>query len=241
MIKFGIRQPFDKIEQIEERYAYLNVPVEVALPYYWDIYKPVRGHLAKIAEKIKSYNVTVLSIHAVQAPITDGKFRIWGKEIAEFAKALGVKTITLHPNNVNKNKVVQEETLKNLEYITEMYDGKVVFCIETFEGKRRVFTPAEIVEFNLPMTLDTAHIRDDEKVWSLLKHYKENILNIHLSARKNDLQHLPIDGFCKEIVSYLIKNKWSGNVILEYLSEFRGQMITDLESLKINIEAWSLY
>jgi len=236
MIKFGIRESFERIEQVEERYAHLNVPVEVALPYYWDIYEPVREHLAKIGEKIKSYNAMVLSIHAVQAPITDGKFKIWGKEIIDFAKALGVRTVTLHPNNVNKDKVVQEEALKNLEYVTELYNGEIVFCIETFEGKRRVFTPDEIVSFNLPMTLDTSHIRDNEKIWSLLKGYMDNILNIHLSARKGDKQHLPIDSFCKEVVSYLIKNKWSGNVILEYLPEFHGQIITDLASLKINAE-----
>ncbi len=99
MITFGIRQSFDRIEQVEERYANLGVPVEVALPYYWDIYEPVRRHLAEIADwpegrglssnkqsqKIKSYGTTVLSIHAVQAPITDEKFKIWGKEIADFA------------------------------------------------------------------------------------------------------------------------------------------------------------
>jgi len=67
MIKFGIRQSFDRIEQVEERYTNLYVPVEVALPYYWDIYEPVREHLTKIAEKIKSYGTKVLSIHAVQA------------------------------------------------------------------------------------------------------------------------------------------------------------------------------
>ena len=30
MITFGIRQSFDRIEQVEERYANLGVPVEVA-------------------------------------------------------------------------------------------------------------------------------------------------------------------------------------------------------------------
>jgi sugar phosphate isomerase/epimerase len=89
------------------------MPIEVALPYYWDIYEPVRRHLSEIAEKIKSYNATVLSIHAVQTPITDEKFKIWGKEIADFAMMLVVKTITLHPNNINKDKDVQEKTLKN--------------------------------------------------------------------------------------------------------------------------------
>ncbi len=232
MIRFGIRQSFDRIEQVEERYANLNAPVEVALPYYWDIYEPVRRHLAEIAEKIKSYGTTVLSIHAVQAPITDEKFKIWGKEIADFAKTLGVKTITLHPNNINKDKVVQEKALKNLEYFTDLYKDEIVFCIETFEGKRRVFTPDEIASFNLPMTLDTSHIREDEKAWSLIKGYKERILNVHLSARDGARQHLPVDDFCKEVVRYLIDSKWTGNVILEYLFEFHDQMSKDLELLK---------
>jgi hypothetical protein len=83
----------------------LSVPVEVALLYYWGIYEPVKGHLVEVAKKIKSYSTEVLSIHAVQAPITDERFREWGKEIADFANVL------------------------------------IVFCIETFEGKRRVFTP----------------------------------------------------------------------------------------------------
>ena len=232
MIKFGIRQSFDRIEQIEERYSKIKVPVEVALPYYWDIYEPVRPHLGAIAGKIKSYGTQVISVHAVQAPITDEKFKIWGKEIADFAKALGVRTVTLHPNNVNKDKRVQEKALRNLEYFTSLYNSEIIFCIETFQGKRRVFTPDETVSFNLPMTLDTSHIRDDEKIWSLLKVYKHNILNVHLSAREGSRQHLPIDDFCREIVKYLIENKWEGNVILEYLPEFHGQMLSDLGSLK---------
>lgn len=232
MMKFGIRQSFDRIEQVEERYMYLSVPVEVALPYYWDIYEPVRRHLSEIAEKIKSYNMVVLSIHAVQAPITDERFREWGKEIADFAKSLGVRTITLHPNNVSKDKTAQDEVLRNLEYFSGLYNGEVTFCIETFEGKRRVFTPDEIVRLNLPMTLDTSHVRDNEKIWSLLKGYKENILNVHLSAREGNRQHLPIDSFCKEVVHYLIDNKWEGNVVLEYLFEFHDQMLSDFKMLE---------
>lgn len=68
MIKFGIRQSFNTIEQVEERYSNLDVPVELALPYYWDIYEPIRGHLRGIADRIRNYRTEVLSIHAVQAP-----------------------------------------------------------------------------------------------------------------------------------------------------------------------------
>ncbi len=232
MIKFGIRQSFDRIEQIEDRYANITAPVEVALPYYWGIYEPVRKHLSKIAEKIKSYGTEVLSIHAVQAPITDEQFMVWGKEIADFSKALGTRTITLHPNNVNKDGSTQEKALRNLEYFTSLYKDEIVFCVETFEGKRRVFTPDEIVEFNLPMTLDTAHIRDNKKIWKLLKDYKQNIKNIHLSAKDENKQHLPIDSFCKEVVNYIIESRWDGNVVLEYLFEFHDRMLNDLKLLK---------
>ena len=232
MIRFGIRQSFDKIEQIENRYANIDVPVEVALPYYWDIYEPIRGHLTEIAEKIKSYQTRVLSIHAVQAPITDEKFRVWGKEIADFAKLLGVKTVTLHPSNVNKDKAVQEKALENLKYFVDLYKGEIVFCVETFEGKRRVFTPDEIIKFNLPMTLDIAHIRDEKTIWSLLEGYRQNIKNVHLSAKDGEKQHLPIDAFCRKVVDYLVEDKWDGNVILEYLFEFHERMLNDLRSLE---------
>lgn len=232
MIKFGIRQSFDKIGQIEERFSSMDAPVELALPYYWGIYEPIRGHLREIADKIKVFRADVLSIHAVQASITDEIFRIWGKEIADFAKMIGVKTITLHPNNVNKDKVEQKNALENLRYFADLYRNEIIFCIETFEGKRRVFTPDETVSFNLPMTLDTAHIQDEKKIWSMLKVYKQNIKNVHLSAKEGNKRHLPIDILCKQIVNYLVESKWSGNVILEYLPEYHDRLINDLQSFK---------
>ena len=64
------------------------------------------------------------------------------------------------------------------------------------------------------------------------KNYKENIFNVHLSARDDSNKHLPIDNFYKEVVSYLIKSNWKGNVILEYLFEFHNRLISDLELLK---------
>ncbi len=232
MINFGIRQSFDKIEQVEERFANLNVPIELALPYYWDIYEPVRSRLSEIGEKIKSYGLKVLSVHAVQAPISDERFKTWGMEIADFARDLGAKTITLHPNNVKRDVQIQKKALQNLEYFSSFFGNDIVFCIETFEGKRRVFGIDEIVDFNLPMTLDISHVSDNDKIWSLLESYKENILNVHLSAREGQKQHLPIDSFCKEVVRYLIENKWEGNVILEYLFEFHDRMFNDLDFLK---------
>ncbi|MDP2906181.1 MAG: hypothetical protein Q8O22_07775 [Candidatus Omnitrophota bacterium] len=232
MIKFGIRQSFENIEQIEERFSNLPVPIELALPYHWNIYEPVRMHLMEIAEKIKGFHAEILSIHAVQAPITNDEFRIWGKEIADFAKILGAKIITVHPNNTNKNQGNQEKALKNMVYFKRAYQGEVVFCIETFTGNRRIFDPDEIVESGLSMTLDVAHIYDNEKIWHLLKTAKENIKHVHLSAKRDGQHHLPVDDFCKDVVDHLVESKWDGSVVLEYLPEFHSRMIPDLRLLE---------
>ena len=126
MIKFGIRQSFDRMEQVEERYVGVGVPVEVALPYYWAIYEPVRGHLTEIATKIRSYGTEVLSVHAVQAPISAEKFKEWGAEIARFSLSLGVTAITIHPNNVNERKKIdaQKRARENLQYLSSLYNGR---------------------------------------------------------------------------------------------------------------------
>jgi len=82
------------------------------------------------------------------------------------------------------------------------------------------------------MTLDVSHIQKDERVWDLLKGYKQSILNVHLSARDGNRQHLPIDNLCKELVSYLVESNWSGNVILEYLYEYHDRLFDDLKFLR---------
>ncbi len=69
MIKFGIRQSFDRIDQIEDRYMDVSVPVEVALPYYWDIYEPIRTHLGEVAEKIKPGRVLKKPLRVPGAPL----------------------------------------------------------------------------------------------------------------------------------------------------------------------------
>jgi hypothetical protein len=64
-------------------------------------------------------------------------------------QALKVKTITFHPNIVNDKVKAQKEALKNLEYFSGLYDDEIIFCIETFEGKRREFAPDETAVFDL--------------------------------------------------------------------------------------------
>jgi sugar phosphate isomerase/epimerase len=231
MIRFGIRQSFDRIDQIEERFRGLDVPVELALPYHWGIFKPVIPYLKDIAEKIKSYHIEVLSVHSVQSPISNDEFKIWGREIGNFTKAIGGKIITFHPNNANQKHVAQQKALENLKELMEDYND-LIFSIETFSGKRRVFTPQEIVGFKLPMTLDTAHISDNNEVLGLLKEYKNNIVNVHLSAKNETSHHLPIDDFCKEVVDYLERTNWKGNIILEYLPKFHSKLLPDLKFLK---------
>ena len=136
MIKVGYRQSFDRLEEVGLRYSNLKAPIELAFPYYWKIYDPIRPHLPEIAEKLKSYKAEVLSVHAVQAPISREGFRVWGKEAADFAKCFGAKTVTVHPNKTNHKQEDQIAAFENLRFLNGIYDGEIVFSIETFEGHK---------------------------------------------------------------------------------------------------------
>lgn len=89
--------------------------------------------------------------------------------------------------------------------------------METFEGKDRVLTPSEIMVAGLPMTLDTSHIVNDDRILGIVRDYCRNIPVVHLSARGLSEHHLPIDAFCLKVVGTLVSLGWSGNVVLEYL------------------------
>ena len=62
-------------------------------------------------------------------------------------------------------------------------ETSVLISIETFTGHDRIFTPDEIIEAKLPMTLDTSHIHDDDKIISIIEKYWQRIPVVHLSER----------------------------------------------------------
>lgn len=67
------------------------------------------------------------------------------------------------------------------------------------------------------MTLDAAHLHDDERILRIVRDYRQHIPVVHLSARASGEHHLPIDAFCIRRVRELASLGWSGTIVLEYL------------------------
>ncbi|MDI6732748.1 MAG: hypothetical protein QME16_02285, partial [Planctomycetota bacterium] len=88
-------------------------------------------------------------------------------------------------------------------------------------------------QYQLPMTLDVAHIYDDSLVYKIIQDYSANITTVHLSAIGHEEHHLPIDSRCLKIVELLQGKDWSGNLILEYLPEYQHRLQEDINSLDI--------
>ena len=234
MIRIGGRVGFDRIEQLESRFRSIDFPIELALPWrYRDLWLPMEDRAAEIIAFFKNSNIEILSMHATQGRITEERFLRWGRLTLQIARDLGVRDVTIHPNIVKRQRGwAKEQALRLIRKVK----GKDVFSIETFSGKHRVFTPMELVEAKLPMTLDTAHIHNRNMIMNIINRSHPNIKTVHLSAVGEQEHHLPIDEFCVRIVDKLVELEWSGNVILEYLPWHHYRVSADIKALKSHME-----
>jgi len=230
-IKIGGRVGFDRTDELEKHFKGIDFPIELALPWkYHELWLPIENNINDIISFFKSSSITILSIHATQGRITDDAFLTWGKKTIEIAKELGVKHIIVHPNHVHKEQR-QTYQMKAVENLKKLSDETCTFSIETFTGKSRVLRPMEIVDLELPMTLDVAHIKDDQITYRIIDKYWKNIKTVHLSAKNEKEHHLPIDIFCVKILKKLYKLGWQGNVILEYLPWHHYRVRNDINAL----------
>lgn len=230
MIKIGGRVGFDRIEDLETRFRSIDFPVELALPWkYKELWLPMEGRVDDMIAFFKKSSVEILSIHATQGRITEERFLRWGRLTLQIARELGVRDVTIHPNIAKRQREWSKEQALRL---IRRVKGKDIFSIETFSGKHRVFSPLELVEAKIPMTLDTAHIHDRNLVMDIVDRGHPNIKTIHLSAVGRGEHHLPIDEFCVRVVDRLVELEWSGNVILEYLPWHHYRVRNDIRALQ---------
>lgn len=231
-IRIAGRVGFERIEDLENRFKGIDFPIELALPWrYEDLWLPMKNRLNEVMDFFLKSKLEIRSIHATQGKISDEAFLIWGKESLEFAEALNIKHVTVHPNQVKSNRIDLQEKARS--YINRMErDSSARFSIETFSGKRRLFWPKEIIEKGLQMTLDVAHIHDDSFVHQIIESYWHNISEVHLSAKGNGEHHLPIDTFCIGVVKELQSRGWSGSIILEYLPWHHYRLKGDIDALR---------
>ena len=229
------RVGFDTIDQLEERFDGIVFPIELALPWrYGKLWVPFKEHLFVALKFFQDRGLQVGSIHATQGRISDDAFLEWGRETLKFADALGIKHVTIHPNQAkSRRKELQEQAHCHLTDLHRSSNAR--FCMETFDGERRIFHPTEIMECGLPMTLDVAHIHDDSRILEIVDRYWHSIPILHLSARGEREHHLPVDDFCVQLVRRLKDMGWTGQVVLEYLPWHHYRVRGDIRALSDHI------
>lgn len=234
-IAIGGRVGFDRIEQLERHFRSIDFPIELALPWrYQELWLPIEGRLDEVVEFFQGRELEILSIHATQGRITEKSFLSWGAKTLQLARRLGVQDVTIHPNHIRHRKL---ESQSDVRRMIRSMGGDRNFSIETFGGKHRVFTPENLVEQGLPMTLDVAHLHDRSLVRQIIDRNHSNIRTVHLSAVGKGEHHLPIDDFCIEVVDRLTGHRWSGNVILEYLPWHHYRVRDDISALEDHIRS----
>jgi sugar phosphate isomerase/epimerase len=232
-MRIGGRVGFNRIEELERNFGSIDFPIELALPWkYRDLWLPMEDRLDEVLVFLRERALTILSVHATQGKITEEEFLRWGRLTLEFAKSLGVEDVTVHPNIVGRERPWCQR--RALSYMRQL-KGQSIFSIETFSGRKRVFTPSELVDQGLPMTLDTAHIHRQQDVMDIVEQNHPNIRVVHLSAIGAEEHHLPIDEFCIRVVDRLMELNWSGNIILEYLPWHHYRIRDDVRALSDHV------
>ena len=108
--KIGGRVGFDKVEDLKRCFEDIDFPIELALPWkYQDLWLPVENRLNEVLDFFLERGVEILSIHATQGKISGEPFLEWGKKTLDFAEALDMKYVTIHPEQVKSNRTNLQE------------------------------------------------------------------------------------------------------------------------------------
>jgi len=241
-IVVSARVGFAAVDQIADCMRNIDFPIELALPSRYDFYRNAVLHWKQMIDDLEKANITVNTVHATQGKINDDAFLEWGRETIKLAEHFSAKAITVHPNRVTYKSRGNMQELARINLRRLRHQTSVLISVETFTGRDRVFRPKEIMEAKLPMTLDTAHIHDKDRIMKILELYWKNIPVVHLSARGKGEQHLPVDQFCIQVVRRLIELGWSGSIALEYLPPYHHLLRPDIKIVEsaliqdINVE-----
>jgi sugar phosphate isomerase/epimerase len=222
------RVGFAAVDQIADRMRDVDFPVELALPHKFEWWADAVSQWDEMLSRLDEANLTVNTVHATQAPITDKAFLEWGRLTIRIAEHFEAKAITVHPNRVSRKRKNDMQELARLYLRRLRHETEIPISVETFTGTDRVFVPEEIMEARLPMTLDTAHIHDNARIMRIIDSYWRNIPVLHLSARGRENHHLPVNQFCIQVVRRLVELGWSGSIALEYLYEYHDLLQSDI-------------
>jgi hypothetical protein len=230
MINVGISYRFF------DNYPEFPIPKNIQLSY--KMYEDYEKNREFILDTLEKNNINLLVSHLPLDTLkTD--FEKIEKMITEIAVRTGCSKFVIHPNRNIYNF---------LDFFIRKIPTPITLCIETFGWKsRKVFrTPLDIMwaierygNGRMSMVIDTSHIESmwfDYKIMPSLLRYTSII---HLSNRAKGVgQHLPFNhGSGKlNLVSFIndLKNKykWQGDIILEYMTEYRHKLFKNEQYIR---------
>jgi len=144
-------------------------------------------------------------------------------------------------NNINVQKFVIHPNRSITKFISYFicYERSYELCIENFLWKRKkeLRSPLQIYDVcrrfpNVKITFDTSH---SEVVWfedKIFSYLLPEISIIHLSNRVDRKGHRPFTAEKGELrlvdfVRKLRNYKWSGDIVLEYLSDYSNKLFSN--------------
>ena len=238
-MRFSIRRPvhFDDFDRWLSGLE--GTPVELALPHDMQEFWSVVGRLNELKEYVHDNSILVSSVHAPHGRLSGNAFLSWAAPVMKLAQNVGASAVVFHPENHVAKARKPELQAVALSYIRTLQEAaSVTAAIETFKSNSRLFTPQEIMEHNLPMVLDTSHVRE-QYTFDLIKEYSGSIAGVHLSESRIDpalsnnvLNHLPVEDFGFSVLRALKDVGWDGCVTLEYLPQYHDRLAPDRERLE---------
>ena len=200
----------------------------------------VIDNLENIMQTVKNNEGRINSVH----PPAPGNLSIedYLEQAFGIADAVSANHVVLHTPKVHDQvdrMRRQQELLATVRKVEETHEARAAY--ETFRSRIRLLTTDDIINYGLPMVLDTSHMTADETE-ELVSTYAHSMPVVHLSQRQETgprqaTLHLPIDSFCIELVQYLDDNDWEGAIVLEYNSkDQQDKMIADTQYLKVMLK-----
>jgi hypothetical protein len=237
-MKFSIRRSvhFDDFSQWLSGLE--KIPIELALPHDMQEFWSIVGRLDELKEYVRDNNMVVNSVHAPHGRLSANAFLSWALPVMRFSFRVSARFCVFHPeNHVAKARKPDFQTTA-LSYIkTVQTKTSVPIAIETLTSDSRLFTPGEIVQYNLPMALNTSHTTEEQAI-KLIEQYSGDIVDIRLSEDQigpgfgKALPGVSAEGFGLSVIEALKVRKWSGSVTLEYLPENQDRLIPDRARLE---------
>ncbi len=236
-MKFSVRRSvhFDDFSQWLSGLE--KIPIELSLPHDMQEFWSIVGRLNELKEYVRDNNIVVNSVHAPHGRLSANAFLSWALPVMRFSFRVSARFCVFHPeNHIAKTRKSDFQTTA-LSYIkTVQAKSPVPIAIETLTSSSRLFTPGEIMQYNLPMVLNTSHITEQQAI-KLIEQYP-GIVDIHLSESRVDpafgkaLQRVSAERFGISVLEVLKAKNWNGSVTLEYLPENQDRLAPDRERLE---------